>query len=75
VDEELKFFCDELAVVERKAASERIFFVSGMEVLSVRMKLQLGVAIEKAGQALSPGWKSRYDEFEKFEDVINEQNN
>ena len=79
MDEELQFLCEELAVtVDKKTASERIFFVSGKEAFSVKKQLQSGVAMEAmedVGYGLKRGWKNRYHEFEKFEDAINELNN
>jgi len=72
IKEELEFMCDELKVADRKTASERIFFVSGKEVLSVRMKLQPGTVVEEEGQGLQRGWKERSMEFERFEDRFKE---
>ena len=59
-------------MVDKKTASERIFFVSGKEVLSVRMKRQPGTVMEEEGQGLKRGWKERSMEFERFEECFKE---
>ncbi len=66
-DSNVSFLSGELAVVDKKTAGERVFFVSAKEVLSVRTKLHPGTVMEEEGQGLSRGWKERSMEFERFE--------
>ena len=61
------FLSGELAVVDKKIAKERVFFVSAKEMQSVRTKLQPGTVMEEEGRGLSRGWKDRSMEFEMFE--------
>ncbi|XP_030072750.1 mitofusin-1 [Microcaecilia unicolor] len=64
------FLVDELKVVDRSEAQKRIFFVSAKEVLNVRMHKAQGMP--EAGGALAEGFKTRLQEFQKFEQLFEE---
>uniref|UniRef100_A0A665WZ92 Dynamin-type G domain-containing protein n=1 Tax=Echeneis naucrates TaxID=173247 RepID=A0A665WZ92_ECHNA len=59
------FLVDELAVVDRNQASDRIFFVSAKEVLQARVQKAQGMP--EAGGALAEGFQARLFEFQNFE--------
>uniref|UniRef100_A0A3B4T4S4 Mitofusin 2 n=1 Tax=Seriola dumerili TaxID=41447 RepID=A0A3B4T4S4_SERDU len=59
------FLVDELAVVDRNQASDRIFFVSAKEVLQARVQKAQGMP--EAGGALAEGFQARMFEFQNFE--------
>uniref|UniRef100_A0A8D3E9A6 Dynamin-type G domain-containing protein n=1 Tax=Scophthalmus maximus TaxID=52904 RepID=A0A8D3E9A6_SCOMX len=59
------FLVDELAVVDRTQASDRIFFVSAKEVLQARVQKAQGMP--EAGGALAEGFQARMFEFQNFE--------
>ncbi|XP_040007755.1 mitofusin-2 isoform X2 [Xiphias gladius] len=59
------FLVDELAVVDRTQASDRIFFVSAKEVLQARVQKAQGMP--EAGGALAEGFQARMLEFQNFE--------
>ncbi|XP_063772374.1 mitofusin-1 [Pseudophryne corroboree] len=64
------FLVDELKVVDRSEAQNRIFFVSAKEVLSARMHKAQGMP--EAGGALAEGFQTRFFEFQKFEKLFEE---
>lgn len=59
------FLVDELGVVDRAQASDRIFFVSAKEVLQARAQRAQGMP--EAGGALAEGFQARMFEFQNFE--------
>ncbi|KAI7789909.1 mitofusin-2 [Triplophysa rosa] len=59
------FLVDELRVVDRAQASDRIFFVSAREVLQARIQKAQGMP--EAGGALADGFQARMFEFQNFE--------
>uniref|UniRef100_A0A8C9THA6 Mitofusin 2 n=1 Tax=Scleropages formosus TaxID=113540 RepID=A0A8C9THA6_SCLFO len=59
------FLVDELGVVDRAQASDRIFFVSAKEVLQARVHRAQGMP--EAGGALAEGFQARMFEFQNFE--------
>ncbi|XP_034029014.1 mitofusin-2 [Thalassophryne amazonica] len=59
------FLVDELGVVDRVQASDRIFFVSAKEVLQARVQKAQGMP--EAGGALAEGFQARMFEFQNFE--------
>ncbi|KAF5907275.1 mitofusin-2, partial [Clarias magur] len=59
------FLVDELGVVDRGQASDRIFFVSAKEVLQARVQKAQGMP--EAGGALAEGFQARMFEFQNFE--------
>ncbi|CAF92252.1 unnamed protein product [Tetraodon nigroviridis] len=59
------FLVEELAVVDRAQASDRIFFVSAKEVLQARVQKAQGMP--EAGGALAEGFQARMFEFQNFE--------
>ncbi|KAA0714522.1 Mitofusin-2 [Triplophysa tibetana] len=59
------FLVDELRVVDRAQASDRIFFVSAKEVLQARIQKAQGMP--EAGGALAEGFQARMFEFQNFE--------
>ncbi|TSL97309.1 Mitofusin-2 [Bagarius yarrelli] len=59
------FLVDELGVVDRAQASDRIFFVSAKEVLQARVQKAQGMP--EAGGALAEGFQARMFEFQNFE--------
>uniref|UniRef100_A0A4W3HEB8 Mitofusin 2 n=1 Tax=Callorhinchus milii TaxID=7868 RepID=A0A4W3HEB8_CALMI len=60
------FLVEELGVVDRAQASDRIFFVSAKEVLNARIQKAQGLP-EGAGGALAEGFQARMFEFQNFE--------
>ncbi|XP_029471643.1 mitofusin-1 isoform X2 [Rhinatrema bivittatum] len=64
------FLVDELKVVDRSEAQNRIFFVSAKEVLNARMHKVRGMP--EGGGALAEGFKTRLQEFQKFEQLFEE---
>ncbi|XP_043918975.1 mitofusin-2 [Protopterus annectens] len=61
----ISFLVDELGVVDRAQASDRIFFVSAKEVLNARIQKAQGMP--EAGDALAEGFQARMFEFQNFE--------
>ncbi|XP_037539974.1 mitofusin-2 [Nematolebias whitei] len=59
------FLVDELGVVDRAQASDRIFFVSAKEVLQARVQKSQGMP--ESGGALAEGFQARMFEFQNFE--------
>uniref|UniRef100_A0A1A8EHN4 Mitofusin 2 n=1 Tax=Nothobranchius kadleci TaxID=1051664 RepID=A0A1A8EHN4_NOTKA len=59
------FLVDELGVVDRGQATDRIFFVSAKEVLQARVQKSQGMP--EAGGALADGFQARMFEFQNFE--------
>ncbi|KAM3617917.1 uncharacterized protein V6R79_012586 [Siganus canaliculatus] len=59
------FLVEELHVVDRAQASDRIFFVSAKEVLQARVQKAQGMP--EAGGALAEGFQARMFEFQNFE--------
>ncbi|XP_034733537.1 mitofusin-2 [Etheostoma cragini] len=59
------FLVDELGVVDRAQASDRIFFVSAKEVLQARVQKAQGMP--ESGGALAEGFQARMFEFQNFE--------
>ncbi|XP_037832919.1 mitofusin-2 [Kryptolebias marmoratus] len=59
------FLVEELGVVDRAQASDRIFFVSAKEVLQARVQKSQGMP--EAGGALAEGFQARMFEFQNFE--------
>ncbi|XP_033015314.1 mitofusin-2 [Lacerta agilis] len=59
------FLVDELGVVDRAQAGDRIFFVSAKEVLSARIQKAQGMP--EGGGALAEGFQVRMFEFQNFE--------
>lgn len=59
------FLVDELGVVDRGQAGDRIFFVSAKEVLQARVQKAQGMP--EAGGALAEGFQARMFEFQNFE--------
>ena len=65
VRRDIDFLADELNVVNKKEAEDRVFFVSAKEVLAARLKQQEGTPIDH--QSFPDGFQLRYLEFEQFE--------
>lgn len=61
----VNFLVEELKVVEREQAPNRIFFVSAKEVLNSRMQRAQGMP--ETGGALAEGFQERLQEFQCFE--------
>ncbi|CAK6958092.1 mitofusin-1-like [Scomber scombrus] len=61
----VNFLVDELKVVDRDQAPNRIFFVSAKEVLNSRMQRAQGMP--ETGGALAEGFQERLKEFQCFE--------
>uniref|UniRef100_A0A3P9PKB1 Mitofusin 1b n=1 Tax=Poecilia reticulata TaxID=8081 RepID=A0A3P9PKB1_POERE len=61
----VNFLVEELRVVDRDQAPNRIFFVSAKEVLNSRMQRAQGMP--ETGGALAEGFKERLKEFQSFE--------
>ncbi|XP_008291924.1 mitofusin-1b [Stegastes partitus] len=61
----VNFLVEELKVVDREQAPNRIFFVSAKEVLNSRMQRAQGMP--ETGGALAEGFKERLKEFQSFE--------
>ncbi|XP_061592906.1 mitofusin-2 [Cololabis saira] len=59
------FLVEELGVVDRAQAGDRIFFVSAKEVLQARVQRAQGMP--EAGGALAEGFQARMFEFQNFE--------
>ncbi|XP_062889530.1 mitofusin-2 [Mobula hypostoma] len=59
------FLVDELGVVDRAQATDRIFFVSAKEVLNARIQKAQGMP--EGGGALAEGFQARMFEFQNFE--------
>uniref|UniRef100_A0A8D3E7V5 Mitofusin 1 n=1 Tax=Scophthalmus maximus TaxID=52904 RepID=A0A8D3E7V5_SCOMX len=59
------FLVEELKVVDREQAPNRIFFVSAKEVLNSRMQRAQGMP--ESGGALAEGFQERLKEFQNFE--------
>ncbi|XP_028259139.1 mitofusin-1-like [Parambassis ranga] len=61
----VNFLVEELKVVDREQAPDRIFFVSAKEVLNSRMQRAQGMP--ETGGALAEGFQDRLKEFQSFE--------
>ncbi|XP_035697180.1 mitofusin-2-like isoform X3 [Branchiostoma floridae] len=61
----VSFLVEELGVVDRLQAEDRVFFVSAKEALQSRLQKQQGMPEE--GGALAEGFQARLFEFENFE--------
>uniref|UniRef100_A0A8C7GP83 Mitofusin 1b n=1 Tax=Oncorhynchus kisutch TaxID=8019 RepID=A0A8C7GP83_ONCKI len=61
----VNFLVDELKVMDREQAPNRIFFVSAKEVLNSRMQRAQGMP--ESGGALAEGFHERLKEFQSFE--------
>ncbi|XP_070764543.1 mitofusin-1b [Enoplosus armatus] len=61
----VNFLVEELKVVDRDQAPNRIFFVSAKEVLNSRMQRAQGMP--ESGGALAEGFQERLKEFQSFE--------
>ncbi|XP_057218196.1 mitofusin-1b [Triplophysa rosa] len=61
----MNFLVEELKVVDRHQAPNRIFFVSAKEVLNSRMQRAQGMP--ETGGALAEGFEERLKEFQNFE--------
>jgi mitofusin len=59
------FLSDELNVVDRREAEDRVFFVSAKEVLQARLQNQQGLPFNSS--SFAEGFQQRYLEFENFE--------
>uniref|UniRef100_A0A0F7YZP5 Mitofusin 1 n=1 Tax=Micrurus fulvius TaxID=8637 RepID=A0A0F7YZP5_MICFL len=66
----LTFLVDELRVVDRSEAQNRIFFVSAKEVLSARKHKAQGMP--EGGGAIAEGFQTRFQEFQHFEKIFEE---
>ncbi|XP_013912008.1 PREDICTED: mitofusin-1-like [Thamnophis sirtalis] len=64
----LTFLVDELRVVDRSEAQNRIFFVSAKEVLSARKQKAQGMP--EGGGAIAEGFQTRFQEFQHFEKIF-----
>ncbi|CAL1262678.1 unnamed protein product [Larinioides sclopetarius] len=65
MDRNVSFLVDELKVVSRSQAENRVFFVSAKEVLQARIQQQKGKPPHTG--ALADGFQARYFEFQEFE--------
>lgn len=65
MDRNVSFLVDELKVVSRSQAENRVFFVSAKEALQARMQQQIGKP-PHAG-AIAEGFQARFFEFQDFE--------
>lgn len=63
MDRSIAFLCDELNVINRDEAADRVFFVSAKEVLQTRLSLSSQQQIP----SFPEGYQHRYHEFEQFE--------
>ncbi|XP_053709005.1 mitofusin-1b [Synchiropus splendidus] len=61
----VNFLVEELKVVDREQAPNRIFFISAKEVLNSRMQRAQGMP--ETGGALAEGFQDRLKEFQSFE--------
>ncbi|KAJ8278330.1 hypothetical protein GJAV_G00086450 [Gymnothorax javanicus] len=66
----VSFLVEELKVVDRLQAPNRIFFVSAKEVLNSRMQRAQGMP--ETGGALAEGFQERLNEFQSFERTFEE---
>ncbi|XP_056092262.1 mitofusin-1b [Rhinichthys klamathensis goyatoka] len=66
----VNFLVEELKVVDRAQAPNRIFFVSAKEVLNSRMQRAQGMP--ETGGALAEGFQERLKEFQTFERLFEE---
>uniref|UniRef100_A0A8C8HDG2 Dynamin-type G domain-containing protein n=1 Tax=Oncorhynchus tshawytscha TaxID=74940 RepID=A0A8C8HDG2_ONCTS len=66
----VNFLVDELKVMDREQAPNRIFFVSAKEVLNSRMQRAQGMP--ESGGALAEGFHERLKEFQSFERTFEE---
>ncbi|XP_051957874.1 mitofusin-1b [Xyrauchen texanus] len=66
----VNFLVEELKVVDRNQAPNRIFFVSAKEVLNSRMQRAQGMP--ETGGALAEGFQERLKEFQNFERTFEE---
>ncbi|CAG5135523.1 unnamed protein product, partial [Candidula unifasciata] len=65
IDRNTAFLADELKVTDRKAAKDRVFFVSAREALASRLSCDKGIATPE--RVLLPGFQARLFEFANFE--------
>lgn len=65
LDRNIAFLVDELKVVSRQQAEDRVFFVSAKEALLARLQQQKGLPLQSG--ALAEGFQARYFEFQNFE--------
>lgn len=65
LDRNISFLVDELNVVTRQQAEDRVFFVSAKEVLQSRLQAQK--KIPPTTVPMAEGFQSRYFEFQEFE--------
>ncbi|GAB6019074.1 hypothetical protein CHUAL_000699 [Chamberlinius hualienensis] len=65
LDRNIAFLVDELNVVPRQLAEDRVFFVSAKEVLQTRLATQKKITVQNLHMA--EGFQSRYFEFNEFE--------
>uniref|UniRef100_A0A674BDY0 Mitofusin 1b n=1 Tax=Salmo trutta TaxID=8032 RepID=A0A674BDY0_SALTR len=66
----VNFLVEELKVMDREQAPNRIFFVSAKEVLNSRMQRAQGMP--ESGGALAEGFHERLKEFQSFERIFEE---
>ncbi|XP_023231334.1 mitofusin-2-like [Centruroides sculpturatus] len=66
MDRNVSFLVDELKVVSRQQAEDRVFFVSAKEVLQARLQQQKGLPPHK-GASMIEGFQNRFFEFQDFE--------
>ncbi|KAG8201864.1 hypothetical protein JTE90_027344 [Oedothorax gibbosus] len=67
MDRSVKFLVDELKVVNRSQAENRVFFVSAKEVLQARLQQQQGKPPHTGILADVAGFQARFFEFQEFE--------
>ncbi|BFZ23750.1 hypothetical protein BsWGS_26789 [Bradybaena similaris] len=65
IDRNTAFLADELNVTDKKAAKDRVFFVSAREALASRLSCDKGIATPE--RVLLPGFQARLFEFANFE--------
>ncbi|XP_059141445.1 mitofusin-2-like isoform X2 [Physella acuta] len=65
IDRNTEFLVEELKVTDKKAARDRVFFVSAREALASRLSCDKGIATPE--RILLPGFQARLFEFANFE--------
>lgn len=60
------FLTEELGVVDKEVAKDRVFFISAKEVLQLRMK-DSNLSSPVPGEVMAEGYQSRFLEFQRFE--------
>ncbi|XP_046566009.1 mitofusin-2-like [Haliotis rubra] len=65
MEKSIAFLVDELKVVDKKTAEDRVFFVSAREALVSRLHQDKGTPVPSG--ALQVGYEKRLSEFDKFE--------